>query len=129
MCSYTECQQVTLKEAQYINLHLPIPNFPMSFISMDLGGPYRETENSNQYALTVICMLINYVFMLPITSKSTEDVIKAHLTWEYSTFRGSKYILSDCSSEFTNKQFEFLAKELGLIKFIQPPTPLQEIQP
>ena len=27
----------------------------MSFISMDLVGPYRETENGKQYALTVIC--------------------------------------------------------------------------
>ena len=43
---------VTLKEPQYINFHLPIPNFPMSFISMDFVGPYRETENGNQCALT-----------------------------------------------------------------------------
>ena len=47
MHSCTECQQVTLKELQYINLHLPIANFPMSFINMDLVGPYRETESSN----------------------------------------------------------------------------------
>ena len=49
-----------------------IPQIPMSFINMDLVGPYRETENGNQYALTVIYMLTNYVFMIPIRSKSTE---------------------------------------------------------
>ena len=37
--SCTEDKQVTLKEPQYVNLHLPIPQFPMSFISMDLLGP------------------------------------------------------------------------------------------
>ena len=64
------------KRTQYINLHLPIPNFPMSFISMDLVGPYKETENSDQYALTIICMLANDVFIIPIRSKTAEDVIK-----------------------------------------------------
>ena len=66
ICSCPECQQVTLKEPQYINLHLPIPQFPMSFINMDLVDPYGETENENQYALTVICMLTNYIFIIPI---------------------------------------------------------------
>ena len=75
----------------------------MSFISMDLEGPYRETDNGNQYALMVICMLTNYVFMIPIRLKSTEGVIKAYLTGVYSTFGGSKYILSDFSSEYTSK--------------------------
>ena len=91
---------------------------------MDLVGPYRETENGNQYALMVICVLTNYIFMIPIRSKSTEDIIKVYLTGEYSTFRGIKYILSDCSSEFTSKQFEFLAKELGFIKIYTSSTPL-----
>ena len=61
ICSYSECQQVTLKEPQYINLHLPILQFLMSFISMDLVDPYREIENGNLYVLTAICMLTNYL--------------------------------------------------------------------
>ena len=84
--SCPECQQVTLKELQYINLHLPIPQFPMSFISMDFLGPYQETEKGNQYALAVICMLTNYIFMIPIRSKGTEDIIKSYLTAMYHTF-------------------------------------------
>ena len=66
-------------------------------------------------------MLTNYIFMIPIRSKITEDVIKAYLTGVYSTFRGSKYILSNCSSEFTSKQFDLLAKELGFIKVCTSP--------
>ena len=83
------------KKPKYINLHLPIPLFPMSFISMDFVGSYRETENQNQYALTVICMLTSYIFMIPIRSKSTKEVIKAYITGIFSTFGGSKYILSN----------------------------------
>ena len=88
---------------------------------MDLVGPYGETENGNQYALTVICMLTNYVLMIPISSKRTIDVIKAYLTGAYSTFRGTKYILSDHGSEFTSKQFDFLVKELGFTKMCTSP--------
>ena len=79
---------------------------------MDLVGPYREIENCNQYALTVICILTKYVYMISLRSQSTEDIIKAYRTGVYITFRGSKYILSDGGSEFTSKQFDFLAKKL-----------------
>ena len=64
--SCPECQQITLKEPYYVNLHLSILQFPMFFISIDILGQYCETENGNQYALTVQCMLTNYVFMIPI---------------------------------------------------------------
>ena len=64
--SCPECQQVTSKEPQHISLHILIPQFSMSFISLDLLDPYCETERGNQFALTVICMLTNYVFMIPI---------------------------------------------------------------
>ena len=103
--SCPDCQQIALKEPHYINLHLPVPQFTMSFISMDLLSPYHEAKKGNQYALTVICILTNYVFMIPIRSKNTEEVIIAYLTCVYTTFRGSKYILSDRGYEFTSIQF------------------------
>ena len=64
------------------------------------SGTYHYTTTAhipkgNHYALTVICMLTNYVFMIAIRSKSTEEVIKPYLTDVYSTFRGSKYILTE----------------------------------
>ena len=48
-------------------------------------------------------MLTNYIFMISVRDKSTKDVIKAYLTGVYSTFGGSKYILSYHNSEFTSK--------------------------
>ena len=117
-------QQVTLKEPQYINSHLPVPQFPMSFISMVIRGPYHKTEKGNQHTLTVVCMLTNCIFMISVRSKSTEEVIKAYLTDVYSTFGGSKYILSDRGSQFASKQFTRLAKGLGFIKvYTSPYTP------
>ena len=101
--SSTECQQVTLKEPQYVNLHLPILQFPMSFLSMDLLGPYSEMENGNQYMLKVICMLTNYVFMVPIKTKTTKDVINTYLKHVYSITGKGKYILSGRGGEFSSK--------------------------
>ena len=59
--------------------------------------------------------------MITIRSKRTEEVIKAYLTGVYYTFRGSKYILSDRESEFTSRQFTWLANELGFIKVYTSP--------
>ena len=56
--SCPECQWVTLKEPHYVDLHLPIPHFLMSFISMDLLGMYFKTENRDQYTLSYECWLI-----------------------------------------------------------------------
>ena len=66
-------------------------------------------------------MLTIYVFMIPIKSKCTKEVIKAYLTGVYSTSGGSKYILSDWGSEFSSKQFTFLVKGLGFIKAYTSP--------
>ena len=41
--SCPECQQVTVKECHYVDFHLHIPQFPMSFISMDILGQFHET--------------------------------------------------------------------------------------
>ena len=71
-------------------------------------------------------MLTNYIFRIPIRSKSAKEVNKAFLTGVYFSFRGSKYILSDHSSEFNSKQFTFWQKKQVLSKFIHHPTPLQE---
>ena len=46
-----------------------------------------------------------------------------HLTGIYSTFGGSKYILSDRGSQFTSKKLTFLASELGFIKLYTSPYP------
>ena len=69
-------------------------------------------------------MLTNYVLMIPIQLNSTEEVSKAYLTDVYSTFWGSKHILSDRGGEVTSKQLTWSANKLGFIKvFFLPYTP------
>ena len=87
----------------------------MQFISMDLIGEFHlPTCRKHRYALTVICMLTGYVFCIPLKTKTAEEVIQTYIDHVYAKFGGSLQILSDNGTEFKNKIFEQVAKELGV---------------
>ena len=83
---------------------------------MDLIGEFHPpSAKNNRYALTVICMLIGYVFCVSLKTKTAEEVIQAYIDNIYSKFGGSMKILSDNGTEFKNKIFEQVATELGVV--------------
>ena len=108
---------------KYATLHFDEATFPMQFISMDLIGEFHPpTSKGKRYALTVICMLTGYVFCVPLKTKTAEEVLQAYIDYVYSKFCGSIKILSDNGTEFKNKIFEQVAKELGVVyKLYTPP--------
>ena len=118
-----QCQRRNKQVVKYATLHFDVATFPMQFISMDLIGEfYPPTAKMNRYALTVICMLTGYVFCVPLRTKTTEEVLQAYVNNIYAKYRGSLKILSDNGTEFKNKIFEQVAKELGVIhKLYTPP--------
>ena len=67
-------------------------------------------------------MLTGYVFFVPLNTKAAEKVIQAYIDNVYSKFGGSLKMLSDNGTEFKNKIFEQVSKELGLeYKLYTPP--------
>ena len=118
-----QCQRRNKQVVKYATLHFDVATFPMQFISMDLIGEFHPpTNRKHRYALTVICMLTGYVFCVPLKTKTAEEVIQAYIDNVYSKFRGSLKMLSDNGTEFKNKMFEQIAKELGLeYKLYTPP--------
>ena len=121
-----QCQRRNKQVVKYATLHFNVASFLMQFISMDLIGEYHPpTSRKHRYALTVICMLTVYVFCAPLKTKTVEQVIQAYIDHVYSKFGGSLKILSDSGTEFKNKIFEQVAKELGveykLDKLYTPP--------
>ena len=67
-------------------------------------------------------MLTGYVFCVPLKTKTAEEVLQAYIDNVYSKFGGSVKILSDNGTEFKNKIFEQVAKELGVVyKLYTPP--------
>ena len=118
-----QCQRRNKQVVKYATLHFDVATFPMQFISMDLIGEFHPpTTKKNRYALTVICMLMGYVFCIPLRTKTAEEVIQAYIDNVYSKFGGSIKVLSDNGTEFKNKIFEHVAKELGVVhKLYTPP--------
>ena len=99
------------------------PGAPMDFISMDLIGEFHPpSTHGNKYALTVICMLSGWTWCIPIPDKTAPVVIQAYLKHVHHVFGPSCKILSDNGTEFSNKLFENVAKELGVEhKIYSPP--------
>ena len=118
-----QCQSRNKQVVKYAKLHFDVATFPMQFISMDLiGESHPPTSKKHRYALTVICMLTGYVFCVPLKTKTAEEVIQAYIDNVYAKFGGSLKILSDNGTEFKNKLFEQIAKELGVEhKLYTPP--------
>ena len=94
-----ECQIINLQTTNYASFHLEVPLVLSDLISMDLKGPLEITTRGNQYTLTVICMLINYVMCIPLADKPANTVCKWMLIEVYCRFRGSQKMLSDSGSE------------------------------
>ena len=91
-----QCQRRNKQAIKYATLHFDVATFPMQFISMDLIGEFHPpTAKKNRYALTVLCMLMGYIFCVPLKTKTAEEVIQAYIDNIYSKFGGSMKILSD----------------------------------
>ena len=118
-----QCQRRNKQVVKYATLHFDVATFPMQFISMDLIGEFHPpTSKGKRYALTVICMLTGYVFCIPLKTKTAEEVLQAYIDNMYSKFGGSIKIVRDNGTEFKNKIFEQVAKELGVVyKLYTPP--------
>ena len=95
----------------------------MDFISMDLIGEFHPpSSHGNKYALTVICMLSGWTWCIPIPNKTASVVVQAYLKHVHHVFGPSRKILLDNGTEFSNKLFEVVAKELGVEhKIYSPP--------
>ena len=117
------CLQCNKQAVKYTKLHFTSPPSPMKFISMDLIGEFHPpSSKGNKYALTVICMHTGYTFCIPLKTKKASEVLKAYIDHVYSQFGGSIKILSDNGTEFKNKLFEDVAKQLGVeYKIYTPP--------
>ena len=99
-------------------------SIPMEFICMDLIGEFHPpTSRGHRYALTVMDMLMGFVFCAPLHTKRAKEIVQKYLDTVYYRFGGSRKILSDNGTEFKNKVFENIAKKLGCE--VRAQTPIQ----
>ena len=62
---------------------------PNGFYFNRLIGPLETTAKGNQYTLTVIYMLTNYITCIPTPDTSADIGINAYVKEAYCRFRGS----------------------------------------
>ena len=108
------CEKFKVEHIKFEKLHFSMPNQLMEFTCMDLIEEfYPPTSRGHRYTLTVMDMLMGFVFCAPLKSKKAEEVTQTYLNKVYYRFGGSRKILSVNGTEFKNKMFEEVAKKLG----------------
>ena len=119
----TICRKHNSASPKYNKGTFQAPGAPKDFISMNIIGEFHPpSSHGNKYALTVICMLLGWTWCIPIPNKTACDVVKSYLKHVHNVFSPSCKILSDNDTEFNNKLFETVVKELGVQhKIYSPP--------
>ena len=117
------CAKHNIAKVKFEKTHFKGARQPMQFISMDLIGEFHPpSQQGCRYALTVICMHTNYIFCIPLKTKTAQEVVQAYMRHVYSKFGGSEKILSDNGTEFKNTLFKNVAKKLRVeYKVYMPP--------
>ena len=93
----------------------------MEFIAMDLIGEFHPASSKgNRYALAANCMLTGFTFCIPLKSKKAEDVVTAYLNHICCVFGPSKKILTDNGTEFKNKMWNEVFKQLKMEHRVTP---------
>ena len=116
-----QCRQQNLRPQKYAQLHAEIPSMPMHFLAMDLIGRFPTSSKGNCYALTVIDLLTNFVWCIPIETKTADEVVSAYLKHVFAEYGGSMKILSDNGTEFKNQLFANVAQQLSMKQVFSSP--------
>ena len=115
------CARHNVQTQELQKEHFSAPPQPMEFIAMDLIGEFHPASSKgNRYALTAICMLTGFTFCIPLKSKKAEDVVTAYLNHICCIFGPSKKILTDNGSEFKNKMWDEVFKQLKMEHRVTP---------
>ena len=105
---------------KYINLHLEIGTAPMHFLAMDTIK-IRDADSAYKYAFTLIDMLTNYVFTIPVKDICRKTLVHKYICKVFLPFGQTEKFLSDTSTSLINKDWRNLAKALSF-KHIQSST-------
>ena len=81
-------QTAIFAPSHYAQLHVEVQSDPMQLTVMDLIDKFKLFPQGYQYTITVIDLMINYTWCIPL--HATEDeVVHTYLVNVYSTFGGS----------------------------------------
>ena len=97
---------------KYMNLHLEIGTPPMHFLTMDTIE-IRDADSAYKYAFTLIDMLTNCMFVIPVKDICRKILVHKYIYKVYLPFRRTEKFWSDNDTSFINEHWKNLAKALA----------------
>ena len=108
------CKMESPNLGKYMNLHLEIGTVPMHFHTMDtIDLEIRDADSAYKYAFTLIDMLTNYLFVIPVKDICGKTLVHEYIYKVYLTSGRTEKFLSDNGTSFINKHWRNLAKALA----------------
>ena len=114
------CKMESLNLGKYMNLHLEISTAPLHFLTMDTIE-IKDADSAYKYAFTLIDMLTNYVFAIPVKDICGKTLVHEYICKVFLPFGQTEKFLLDNGTSFINKDWRNLAKALSF-KHIQSST-------
>ena len=106
------CKMESPNLGKYMNLHLEIGTAQMHFLAMDTIE-IRDADSAYKYAFTLIDMLTNYVFVIPVKDICRKTLVHEYIYKVYLPVRRMEKFLSDNGTNFINEHWKNLAKALA----------------
>ena len=96
------CKMESPNLGKYMNLHLEIGTAPMYFLAM-ATIEIRDADSAYKYAFTLIDMLTNYVFAIPVKDICKKTLVHEYIYKVYLPFERTQKFLSDNGTSFINE--------------------------
>ena len=97
---------------KYMNLHLETDMAPIHFLAMDTIE-IRDTDSAYKYAFTLIDMLTNYVFVIPVKNICRKTLVHEYIYKIFFPFGRTEKFLFYNGNSFINEDWKNLAKTLS----------------
>ena len=106
------CKMESPNLGKYMNLHLEIGTAPMHFLAMDTIK-IQDADSAYKYAFTLIDMLTNYMFIIPVKDICGKTLVHEYIYKVYLPFGRTEKFLLDNGTSFINEHCKNLAKALA----------------
>jgi hypothetical protein len=123
-CIICQLYKKTYGRVQYQCTNVP-PNI-FHTMSIDLIGPYPTSADFHKYVMIAQCCLARYLFVIPLKTKSAEEICERLVERVFLTVGPPTKLLADNAEEFHSKLMARLGDTFGYERrFIQTYRPQQ----
>ena len=91
-----------------------VSGVPFQNISIDLVGPFVQTERGNRWLLTCICLYTRFPEAICLPDIKAETVARASTDYVFCRYGIPKTLLSDNGSQFISLVFKNVCESLGI---------------